>query len=212
MFARPPKFKIRMIMMLVGVCLMGFSLSVIIRLNFGTDACSAFTQGVTAHVPLSFGTAQVLCHVVNFLIVILFDRSKIGFGTIGNMCLLGYIADFFGWIWDSTLPAGFFDNFTTRVLLLVPALAIFIFGVAVYMSAGLGTSPYDGVPYIIAAHTKRVPFKIIRMIWDICYMIAGFLLGGDVGAVTIVASFFLGPVISWMGNKVESWLGKVQEK
>lgn len=206
MFARPPKFKNRMLMMLTGVCLQGLGLSLLIRLNFGTDPCSSLTQGVISHISLSFGTAQVLCHLINFLIVIWFDRSKIGFGTIGNMCLLGYLSDFFGWIWDGVLPSWIFESLPSRIVLLIPALCAFILGAATYMTAGLGTSPYDGVPYIISAHVSRVPFKIVRMVWDICFMIAGFLLGGDVGIITIAVAFFLGPVITWTGKKMERWL------
>ena len=86
-FARPAKFKLRMLLMLLGVSLQGLGLSLLIRINFGTDPCSALTQGVIAHVPLSFGTAQVLCHMINFIIVMRYDMSRIGFGTIGNMGL-----------------------------------------------------------------------------------------------------------------------------
>lgn len=71
------------------------------------------------------------------------------------------------------------------------------------MCAGLGSSPYDALPFIIANHVKKVPFKIVRMIWDISFMAAGFLLGGDVGIVTVLVAFFLGPVITWVQKKME---------
>lgn len=44
------------------------------------------------------------------------------------------------------------------------------------------------------------------MIWDVCIMAAGALLGGDVGAVTVAAAFFLGPVITWVGKKMERFI------
>lgn len=207
-FARPPKFLSRMVMMLSGVCIQGLGLSLLIRINFGTDPCSALTQGVITHVPISFGTAQLLCHLVTFVLVFCFDMSMIGFGTIGNMVCLGYISDFFGWIWDSVLPEQFFGSMAVRVGLLLPALCIFILGASAYMTAGLGASPYDGMPFIIAQHAKKLPFKVIRMIWDICFMAAGALLGGDVGIVTVAVAFFLGPVIGWMQKKMKKWLGE----
>lgn len=46
------------------------------------------------------------------------------------------------------------------------------------MCAGLGSSPYDAMPFIISRHVKKVSFKVVRMIWDISFMTAGFLLGG----------------------------------
>ena len=202
-FARPPKFKNRMIMMLCGILAQGMGLSLLREINLGTDPCSCLTQGVTNFVPLSFGTCQLLCHMVTFLFVIKYDLSMIGFGTIGNMCFLGYISDFFRWIWALLLPAGFFEVLFNRYILLIPALAVFLLGAAAYMCAGLGSSPYDALPFIISGHVRRFPFKIVRMLWDICFMAAGFVLGGDVGIVTILVAFFLGPIITGVQKKLE---------
>lgn len=169
-FVRPPKFKNRMIMMLCGIMAQGLGLSLLRAINLGTDPCSCLTQGVTNFVPLSFGTCQLLCHLVTFVFVIRYDLSMIGFGTIGNMCFLGYISDFFQWIWSLLLPAGFFEVVLNRYILLLPSLAVFLLGAAAYMCAGLGSSPYDALPFIISGHVKRFPFKIVRMLWDISFM------------------------------------------
>ncbi len=202
-FARPPKFKNRMIMMLCGIMAQGLGLSILRAINLGTDPCSCLTQGVTNFVPLSFGTCQLLCHLVTFVFVIRYDLGMIGFGTIGNMCFLGYISDFFQWIWSLLLPAGFFEVVINRYLLLIPSLAVFLLGAAAYMCAGLGSSPYDALPFIISGHVRQFPFKIVRMLWDISFMAAGFVLGGDVGIVTILVAFFLGPIITGVQKKLE---------
>ena len=202
-FARPPKFRNRMIMMLCGVTAQGMGLSLLRSINLGTEPCSCLTQGVTNFLPLSFGTCQLLCHLVTFLFVIRYDLGMIGFGTIGNMCFLGYISDFFRWGWALLLPAGFFEGVANRYILLIPSLAVFLLGAAAYMCAGLGSSPYDALPFIISVHVKKVSFKVVRMLWDIGFMAAGFLLGGDVGIVTILVAFFLGPIIAWVQRKLE---------
>ena len=98
-FACPPRFRNRMIMMLCGVTAQGMGLSILREIRLGTDPCSCLTQGVTNFVPLSFGTCQLLCHLVTFVFVIRYDLGMIGFGTIANMCFLGYISDFFRRIW-----------------------------------------------------------------------------------------------------------------
>ena len=99
-FARPDKFKNRLIMVILGVLIQGFGLSWIIEVSFGTDPCSAFTQGVISHVPLSFGTAQLLINIILFVVVFLADTSLIGFGTIANMVFIGYISDFCRFIYS----------------------------------------------------------------------------------------------------------------
>lgn len=202
-FARPPKFGKRMAMMLCGVTAQGLGLSLLRAINLGTDPCSCLTQGVTNYVNLSFGTCQFLCHLVTFVFVVRYDLSRIGFGTIGNMCFLGYISDFFRWIWSLILPAGFFELTVSRYALLLPALAIFLVGAAAYICAGLGSSPYDAMPFILSTHIKRFSFKAIRMTWDIAFMLGGLVLGGDVGIVTILVAFFLGPMITLMQKKME---------
>ena len=205
-FVRPPKFKNRMIMMLCGIMAQGLGLSLLRAINLGTDPCSCLTQGVTNFVPLSFGTCQLLCHLVTFVFVIRYDLSMIGFGTIGNMCFLGFFSDFFQWIWSLLLPTGFFEVVLNRYILLLPSLAVFLLGAAAYMCVGLGSSPYDALPFIISGHVKRFPFKIVRMLWDISFMAAGFVLGGDVGIVTILVAFFLGPIITGAQKKLEVFI------
>ena len=74
------------------------------------------------------------------------------------------------------------------------------------MCAGLGSSPYDALPFIISGHVKKFSFKVVRMIWDISFMAAGFLLGGDVGIVTVLVAFFLGPIITWVQKKLEVFI------
>ena len=70
-FARPEKFKNRLIMVILGVLIQGFGLSWLIEIHFGTDPCSAFTQGVISHVGLTFGTAQLLINLILFIIIFL---------------------------------------------------------------------------------------------------------------------------------------------
>ncbi len=210
-FKRPPIFRNRMLCMILGVTVQGLGLSFLRQLDFGTDPCSALTMGVVARTGLMFGTAQVLCHLVTFAFVLRFDTSKIGFGTIGNMVCLGYISDFFTWIEGKVLPAGFFEPLLTRSLLLVPSLIVFLIGCSAYISADLGASPYDALPFIIHRGLenkgKKPSFKAIRVAWDMGFCIGAWILigyfGGGLGIVTFLVAFFMGPLIAWMRTKIE---------
>lgn len=103
----------------------------------------------------------------------------------------------------SAAPGWIFEVVLNRYILLLPSLAVFLLGAAAYMCAGLGSSPYDALPFIISGHVRRFPFKIVRMLWDISFMAAGLVLGGDVGIVTILVAFFLGPIITGVQKKLE---------
>ena len=206
-FARPQPFLKRLILMIVGVTVQGLGLSILRSIDLGVDPCSCLTQGVVNHIPLSFGTCQLLCHLVTFIFVIRYDMSYIGFGTVGNMCFLGYISDFFTWIWQLVLPTGFFAAVSVRYCMLLPGLAGLLFGAAAYMCSGLGSSPYDAMPFIISNRTKKLSFRVVRMLWDIAFMAAGFALGGSVGIVTVAVAFFCGPIVAWMQKKLTECMG-----
>lgn len=205
-FARPPKFLNRMIMMLIGVLVQGFGLSFLIQIDLGTDPWTSFVLGLSDKLSITYGNCQLICAVVLFIFVIIFDLGKIGFGTIGNMVLVGYIADFFNWVWSGVFPHGFLSSSPCCWLLLIPVLLVFLSGVSAYLCADLGGSPYDVIPFIISDRLSRVPFKAVRIGWDVTFLALGFILGGPIGIVTILIAFFLGPAISWFKSKLEAFI------
>lgn len=200
------KDKKRIVAVIAAVILMGLSLSFLIRLDFGTDPCSSMNLGISSKLGISFGNWQVIFSAILFIIVIVFDRSQIGWGTLANMFLVGYCVDFFTWLFDNILPFDTFTSFGIRITVLVPSLILFIFSAAVYMAVDLGSAPYDAIVFILASKIKLIPFRVIRMIWDIMACLIGFLLGSTIGIVTIAIAFALGPVISWVKAKVNNYL------
>ncbi|SHO53236.1 YczE/YyaS/YitT family protein [Anaerocolumna xylanovorans] len=200
------KDKKRIFSVIIAVILMGLSLSFLIRLNFGTDPCSAMNLGISRHLHLSFGTWLVLFNFILFILVILFDRSQIGWGTLANMLLVGYSADFFRWLFDFILPDNAFTALSIRIVVLIPSLLIFVLAAAVYMAVDLGSAPYDALSFIIASKLKKIPFRIIRIAWDMTACLIGFLLGSTIGIVTVLIAFLLGPVIAWVKEKINRFL------
>ena len=118
------------------------------------------------------------------------------------MFLVGYSLQFFSWVWDKILPAGLFDSMAVRILVLIPALAIFVVSAAVYIVVKLGTAPYEAIAFIIAKWMPKVPFRLIRMAFDFTVIVIAFLFGGKIGIVTILMGFTLGPVIGAVGEKI----------
>ena len=205
-FLRPAPFGRRLSVMAAGVLIQGFGLSLLRAIDLGLDPCSCLTLGVSRLTGLSFGTCQVLCHLISFLVVIRFDMSRLGFGTVGNMVFLGYISDFFAWLWRVALPEGFFASAAARYILLLPTLAVFLFGAAAYMCSGLGSSPYDAVPFILSERLGKLSFRWVRMAWDVGFMTLGLILGVKPGIVTVATAFFLGPIVAWVQKKLETSL------
>lgn len=194
-------FKKRLIVMNIGVFLMGLFLSFLIKVNLGTDPCTFMNLTLSKYFGISFGNWQLIINSCLFIIVILFGRKFIGFGTIANMVFIGYIADFFCWLWDKTIPEYIFTVFPYRAIVFALALFLFIIAVSFYINANMGVSPYDAMPQIISERVlKKVPFAVIRIIYDFLVIVLGVVFGGTPNIGIILMALFLGPVISVVGK------------
>lgn len=197
----------RLILVIVSVIIMGFALSFLNLTDFGTDPCTVFNLGVSEKLGMTLGNWQAIFNCMLLIVVIIFGRDQIGWGSIANMFLVGYSFDFFSWLNSMWMPENFMASMAVRVLVAVPALAIFVFAASTYIACDLGTSPYDAIPNIVSARLKNIPFKFVRICYDILVGLAGFLLGSTVGAVTFIMAFTLGPVITWIKeNIIEKYL------
>lgn len=194
--------KRRLVIVVAAVIMMGFALSFLNRTNLGTDPCTMFNLGMSRILGLSLGTWQAVFNSFLFIFVFIFAKNQIGWGTLANMFLVGYSFDFFTWLNDKWIPAGAFDPMAVRILVMIPALFIFIIAASAYMGASLGTSPYDAISYILADKIKKVPFRVVRICYDLVVCVAGWALGSTLGVVTVIMSLALGPVITWMTDNV----------
>ena len=201
---RRPRMGRRLIALALSLTVMGVGIAMFKTVGFGTDPCSTFTLGVSARTGISFGTCQLVFNLLLFIPVIRQDLSRIGIGTIGNMVGVGYIADFAMRLINARLPEDGL-SLTARVVLFALSMVIFLIAASFYMVADLGVAPYDALPQLIAARVNRLSFRTVRMIWDVFFLSAGFLLGSTVGVTTVITGFFLGPAIVFISDHVKGW-------
>lgn len=191
--------------MLIAVILMGFSLSLLVMTDFGTDPCSAMNYGVCKIFGLTFGTYQLLMNLVLLILVLAFYRAGIGWGTVGNMVLVGYTTDFFTFVWHDICHIPQELDLGVRIAILVPALLLFVFAAAFYMQSGQGMAPYDAIPFIInEAVMKRNGgknrFRPIRLSQDLLCTMIGVVTGGTYGIMTFLMVILLAPTVQFVGD------------
>lgn len=193
--------------MMVAVIVMGMCVSLLVMCDMGTDPCSAMNYGISAKLGMKFGNYQLLSNIILLIVVIFFERKLIGMGTFANMILVGYSADFFSWIWKEVCHTPEQLDLGIRILILIPALIVFILAAAIYMQSGHGTAPYDAVSFLISdrieKHTGKHMFRIVRMLYDLAATGIGLLTGGEVGVITILMVALLGPVVDLVGKRIE---------
>ena len=203
--------------MLPAVFMMGFALSVLIIIGWGTDPASFMNLNIAAATGLSLGNTQVIVYSIMLIFTLIFGAEKIGFGTLANMIFIGYIADFFCWLWEKIGFTAFVSQAAIPVKLPIFALTLIVFVIvaSIYINAQLGTAPYDALPAIISSGIPKLPFFIIRILFDFSAIGIGLLaawLGGKgiqgsiIGSVCM--SIMLGPVISLVSKPLAKVLNK----
>ncbi len=196
-----PRLGRRMAALIVGVVLMGAGIAVFDQLGFGTDPSFVFNYAVSRLLGWKTGTWLVMMNVV--LLAILFfckELRRIGIGSILNILLVGYSADFVGWLFDKFWPLAA-EPMVVKLIVFVPTMAIFLFAVALYMVVDMGVAPYDAMPMMIADRMKW-KFSVVRLVWDLVILGIGWALGGVVGLVTVVTGFCLGPVLAAIFKRI----------
>lgn len=189
----------------IALCLgavfgMGFFLSFLILCGLGTDPFTFMNVSVSDRLHMTFGNWQLLLNVFLFIPVILKGRDQIGLGTLANMVGIGYISDFFRWLWGQVLPETVFTDFPVRAVLFAVTLAGFIVSAAVYMNADMGVAPFDADATLLSRLFPRIPFMFVRMAWDASTIVIGMLCGGVPTAGAVIMVFALGPIITAVGN------------
>lgn len=202
----------RTLMCVLGVLTSGISVGLFSLSQLGMDPFQVLAHGIWRHTPVSFGTCYVIICAVMFLAVLLMDRRKIGLGTMINLFLFGYIADFSEKVFAALIPS---RAFPVRLAELIAALVIMCFGSAMYFTADLGVSVYDALA-LTADERTNIPFAALRIGGDLICVLAGGLLcylsdyslapGGALlvtaGVGTVITAFFMGPLIAFFRRTV----------
>lgn len=199
-FARPRTGR-RMVALLLGVFLMGAGVALFDQLGFGTDPCSVLGLAVSRLIGWGYGNYLLLFNgALLLLLLCIGEIRRIGIGSIANIVLVGYSADFVNWLINCIHPLTN-ETMAVRLIVFVPSMIIFLIAVSLYMVVDLGVAPYDAMPMVIA-DCKKWHFPLVRMIWDLVVLALGWLCGGRVGLVTVVTGFCLGPVFGAIANRI----------
>lgn len=172
-----------------GLVLFGVSIALLLRARLGLDPWDVFHQGLARRTGLPIGLL-VNATAVAVLLLWIPIRQRPGLGTVSNAILVGLVL-------DAALPlipqpgplaarAGFL------------AAGIMANGVAtaLYIGAGLGPGPRDGLMTGLAA--RGWPIRRVRTLIELTVLVAGWLLGGTVGIGTLLYAVSIGPLAHFL--------------
>lgn len=211
-----PNFWRKFLIMFISIFCMGFFLSFLIEVNWGTDPYTFMNRSISKRIGWTLGNWQLLFNATLLILTIVVARDLIGLGTIVNMTLIGYTADFFCFVWQKSLPETLFsspDFLLAKIVIFIVGIAGFIISAAVYMNAQMGLSPYDATSFIIGRKLSKISFSFLRIAYDLLAVVIGVVisLGTQNDIIrslpgSVIMALTLGPVITLVGNFMKKHL------
>ncbi|MGU3413218.1 YczE/YyaS/YitT family protein [Enterobacteriaceae bacterium C23F] len=177
----------RLLQLYVGLCLYGVSIAMYVRAGLGVDPWDVFHLGVSQQLSADFGTVMIVTGALVLLLWIPI-RQRPGLGTVSNVIVLGLAA-------NATLSVlGTPDSLWLQSGLLISAVVLNALATGMYIGAGFGPGPRDGLMTGIHARTGW-SIRAIRTTIEITVLVIGYFLGGSVGVGTLVYALAIGPLI-----------------
>ena len=188
MLPLPPRHELkqRIPRLVWGLFLFGFGIALMVAADLGLGPWDVFHQGVSTHTPIPIGSVVIITGVV-ILVLWIPLKERIGIGTLLNALLIGAVMDL-TLIWLETPAASII-----RWFYLVGGIVIVGIGSGYYIGAGLGPGPRDGLMTGLAR--RGWPIGLARLGIELVALIGGWLLGGTIGAGTVLFALGIGPLV-----------------
>ncbi|MCK8058968.1 MULTISPECIES: YitT family protein [unclassified Fusibacter] len=192
--------------MLLGLFLYALGIGITIKAHLGVSPWTVFHQGMSNVFPISLGQAVILTGLIIVVLNYLF-KEKIGLGTLLNMSLIGVFID---WLFKLNLIPNS-TTMVTGILMLVSGMFTIAIASWLYIGAGLGAGPRDGLMVILTKKTNK-PVGLIRALIEFAALMLGILMGGKVGIGTAILVFGIGPIIQLTFKLVRFDVKKVEHR
>lgn len=170
----------------LGLVLFGISMALLVRSGLGVMPWDVLHQGLTRHIPLTFGQMVIASSVVVLLLWIPLRQTP-GIGTVLNAVVVGLVVnEALTWLDEpSTLIA--------RIGLLAAGVMLNGIATAMYIGAQLGPGPRDGLMTGLARRTGK-SIRLVRTALEVAVVALGWALGGVFGIGTIAFALLIGPL------------------
>ena len=175
----------RLSRLLLGLCLFGASIALLVKADLGLDPWDVLHQGLARRLDLPLGVVVIGASVVVLCLWVPL-RQRPGVGTVANTALVGVALGFaLRVLPTATNPLG------QSAYLLVGILANAV-ATGLYIGAGLGPGPRDGLMTGLAA--RGLSIRVARTGIEVLVLVGGWSLGGTVGVGTVAYALAIGPL------------------
>lgn len=193
---RRTELRVRVPRLIVGLVCCGCGVASMVLARLGLGPWEVLHQGISGRTGLPIGTISIL---VSFVVLLgwLPLRQALGVGTISNAILIGLTTNT---VLGLAEPP---RALAVRVVLLLTGVLLLGFGSGLYIGAGLGPGPRDGLMTGIAHRSEgRRSIRLVRTVLELTVLAVGWALGGTVGIGTLLFALSIGPLVQFFLDKL----------
>ncbi len=192
--------------LIIGLFFYALGILFTVQANLGVPPWDAFHIGLSKQTDITLGTAIT---VTGFFIVLfnIMTRQKIGIGTLLNMWLIGVFVD----IQMNSHLVPIADSIPVGIIMILIGMFLIALATWLYISAGLGSGPRDGLMVAIMKWTGQ-PVGIVRTSIEMTVLLIGILLGGPLGLGTPIVAILQGPICQIVFKLVKFDVKNIEHK
>ena len=172
--------------LLIGLVAAGLGIALVVRSDLGLGPWDVLHQGIAERTGISMGMVVIGVGVVVLAMWVPL-RQPLGLGTVLNVLVVGSALDLF----LDVLPE--VGNLVARWVALGGGVVAVGVGSGLYLGAGMGPGPRDGVMTGLAR--RGTPVWVARTGIEVSALVVGWLLGGTAGIGTLVFALAIGPLV-----------------
>ena len=176
----------RLIQLFVGLTLYGISTALLVRGELGLEPWGVLHQGLAERTGISIGVVSIIIGAIVLLLWIPL-RQRPGFGTVCNVFVIGIAMDATLYV----MPP--LHGLWARIITMVGGVLLNGVATGLYIAARFGPGPRDGLMTGLHRVTGR-SIRLVRTAIEVAVVVTGFVLGGSVGAGTVLYALAIGPL------------------
>lgn len=187
------KFIHKLLVLTLGVAFIALGATILVKSNIGGDSVIVLQQGFTLLIGFTLDDLGLGILILNSLLIIvlyLMNKKMVNIGTFITSLLIGPLVSLYSLLPFLKEP----ENLVFQILMTILGCVVTSLGIAIYIIANIGYSPYEGIMITIQEKTK-VRFSIVKVLGDALMFGIGVLLGGKFGIGSIIAIILFGPLI-----------------
>jgi uncharacterized membrane protein YczE len=176
----------RLVQLYVALVIYGVSMALMIRSELGNMPWDVLHQGLAEQLGLPFGMVIVL---VGALVLLAWWplHERPGLGTISNVAVISVVID------PALAMVPESGGLAAGVALAVAGVVLNGAATAAYIGVHFGPGPRDGLMTGLVRVTGT-SVRFVRTAIEVAVVVTGYLLGGTLGAITVLYALAIGPL------------------